>query len=241
MAPQPGARPLLAAATWGAGASAENGPILSGVSAGRGPDAGGVSEAKGPILSGVSESNPAKTPPQTPPPNARAGREPKNPRTTQDPPTPLKGGSLPRSAVLAETYLTERGRKRKRHVRVDLDQIRRRLGLPTVIDDDAWQRTSTLLRQAIGESQFAIWLESIELIAIDSQGALVIAPPPATRDWVQKRFGRLLSECAQRASRELRFADDAEAAAFGRHDDPLSTTTGRGEFTTTQRRLGWSQ
>ena len=228
--------PALAAATSGSVARAENGPILSGVSAGKGPIASGVSDANGPSLSGVSGSNPAKTPPETPPPNARAGREPRNPRTREHPPTPLKGGSPARSVVLERTYLTERGRKRKRHVRVDLDEIRRRLGLPTATDHDDWRRMRALLRAAAGESVFAIWLEPIELIAIDSQNALVIAPPSATRDWVQKRFGRLLSECAQRASRELRLADDAERAAFERHDLEPPATGGRDEVTTAQRR-----
>ena len=237
VAPEPGARPLLAAATSRAGADAENGPILSGVCAEEGPIVSGVSDPKGPSLSGVSDSNPAKTPP----PNARAGREPKNPRTREHPPTPLKGGSPARSVVIEETYITERGRKRKRHVRVDLDEIRRRVGLPTATDRDNWRRLCALLRQAVGESVFAIWLEPIELIAIDSQDALVIAPPPATGDWVQKRFGRLLSECAQHVSRELRFADDAERAAFRRYDDRCPTTNAPGEFTTTRRRISWSQ
>jgi hypothetical protein len=234
-APQPGARPLLAAATSGAGARAENGPILSRVSAGKGPSVNGVS-GMGPNLSGVSASNPAKTPPETPPPNARAGREPRNPITREDPPTPLKGGTPARSVLIEETYLTERGRKRKRHVRVDLEEIRRRLRLPTAIDHEDWRRTGSLLRDAVGESVFAIWLEPIELIAIDSDGVLVIAPPPATNEWVQKRFGRVLSECAQRASRELRIADEAERAAFGRHDR-RPTTGERGESTTTRRRV----
>jgi hypothetical protein len=86
-------------------------------------------------------------------------------------------------------------------------------------------------------SQFAIWLQPIELIAVDSQKALVIAVPQATGDWVQKRFGRLLPECTHRASRELRFADDAERAAFG-HNDRRPTTNGLNEFTTTQRNPG---
>ena len=250
-APQPGARPLLAAAASGAGAGAQNGPILSEVSAGKGPVAGGVSTPKGPIpsrvshgmgpiLSGVSPSNPAKTPPQTPPPNARAGREPTNPRSKKHPPTPLEGGSQDRRVDLEETYITERGRKRKRHVRVDLDEIRRRLAPPTADDRDDWSRMCTQLRQALGESTFAIWLEPIELIAIDSQNALVIAGPQATRNWVQKRFGRLLSDSAQHVSRELRFADDAERAAFG-PNDRCPTTSGRGELTTAPRRISWSQ
>ena len=252
VAPQPGTRPLLGAATSAAGAGAQNGPILSGVSAGKGPVVSGVSDPKGPILSGVSgmspilsgvsDSNPAKTPPKTPSPNARAGTEPKNPRTREHPPTPLKGGRPARFLVLDETYLTERGRRRTRRVRVDLDEIRRRLGLPAATDHDDWRRMCALLRQAVGESVFAIWLESIELVAIDSEYALVIAPPTATRDWVQKRFGRLLSECAQQVSRQLRFADDAERAAFGHHDDRRPAAGGQHEHpTTTQRRVQWSQ
>jgi hypothetical protein len=250
MAPRLGARPLMAAATSDAGASAGNSPIPSGVSDAKSPSLSGVSPVngpslsgvceKGPNLSGVSAANPAKTPPQTPPPNARAGREPRNPRTKEHPPTPLKGGDAARSVAIEETYVTERGRNRKRHVRVDLEEIRRRLGLPTATDHDDWRRTGTLLREAVGESQFAIWLEPIELIAIDSQNALVIAPPPATLDWIQRRFGRLLSECALRVSRELRFADDAERVAFGRHNDRCPTTGDGGECTTTQRRVSWS-
>jgi hypothetical protein len=232
--------------------SARNRPVGGGVSRGKGaagrthsghnrPVSGGVSLRKGAAGRTVSSVTPPQTPPETPPPNARAGREPKNPRASQHPPTPLKGGSAARSVLIEETYLTERGRKRKRHVRVDLEEIRRRLGLPTAIDHEDWGRTGTLLRNSVGESVFAIWLEPIKLIAIDSQGALVIAPPPATRDWVQKRFGRLLSDCARRASRELRFVDDGERAAFGSHDDRRPTTGDIGEFTTTQRRVTWSQ
>jgi hypothetical protein len=76
VAPQPGARPLLAAATKGARTRAENVPSLSGVSDAnspslsdslsevsddKGPNLSGVS-AMGPSVSGVSAANPAKTP-----------------------------------------------------------------------------------------------------------------------------------------------------------------------------------
>jgi DnaA N-terminal domain len=258
VAPQLRARPLMAAATSGGGANAGDGPIPSGVSTGKGPIGSGVLDAKspslsgvspvndpslsgvyekGPSLSGVSAANHAKTPPETPPPNARAGREPKNPRTREHPPTPLEGGNAAGLAAIEETYVTERGRKRKRHVRIDLDEVRRRLGLPTATDHEDWRRTGTLLREAVGESVFAIWLEPIELIAIDSQDALVIAPPPATRDWIQKRFGRLLSECVRRVSRELRFANDAERVAFGRHEETHLATSERGDLKTTQRSI----
>jgi hypothetical protein len=52
---------------------------------GSGPERGIA--AKGPDASGVYRANPAKTPPETPPPHARAGNEPLNPRT-RNPPTP---------------------------------------------------------------------------------------------------------------------------------------------------------
>ena len=247
-APQPGIRPLVAAATSRAETRVENGPIPSGVSDGKGPIASGVSDAKGPMLSGVSgmspslsgvsDSNPAKTPPQTPPPNARTRREPRNPRTGENPPTPLKGGSPARSAVLEETYLTERGRKRKRHVRVDLDEIRRGLGLPSSIDHDDWRRMAQALRERVGDSQFEIWFEPIQLIAVDSVGALVVAPPQATSVWVRARFGRLLADCARQTSRDLRFANDVERAALAHHHDQRPTVNGWSELTTTQRRYG---
>jgi hypothetical protein len=82
-----------------------------------------------------------------------------------------------------------------------------------------------------------MWLEPIELIAVDSQDTLVIAPPPATGDWVEKRFGRLLSDCVRRASRELRFANDAERVAFGRHDETRLATSDRCDLNTTQRSI----
>jgi hypothetical protein len=63
------------------------GPHVSGVSGQKGPILSGVSGGKGLELSGVSDANPARTPPETPPPDARAGREPPNPRT-KNPPTP---------------------------------------------------------------------------------------------------------------------------------------------------------
>src|SRR5205085_1204074 len=89
-----------------------------------GSDLSGVSEGKGPMLGGVSGSNPAETPPQTPPPNVCAGREPKNPRT-QDPPQPPEGGSAADSILVEQTFVTDRGRTRRRLIPVDLNKIRR--------------------------------------------------------------------------------------------------------------------
>jgi hypothetical protein len=73
---------------------------------------------KGPRLSGVSHQNPAQdrtvsaeTPPQTPPPNVRAGREPQNPRTRKHPPNPPERGShAARSRSLRTTSPTAAAR-----------------------------------------------------------------------------------------------------------------------------------
>jgi hypothetical protein len=123
------------------------------------------------------------------------------------------------SVIIEQTFLSERGRKRTRGVRVDLDEVRRGLGLPGVADRGDWERVRTLLLEAVGESQFEIWLAPLELIAIDTSGALVVAAPAATWSWVRDRFGRLLTRCSQQLSRELRLADEPERRALGRQDE----------------------
>ena len=75
-----------------------------------------------------------------------------------------------------------------------------------------------LLFDAVGESTFAIWLEPLELIAIESSGRLVIAAPAQTASWVRERFGRLIARCAQRVGREFRLADEPERTARGWED-----------------------
>ena len=61
---------------------------------------------------------------------------------------------------------------------------------------------------------FEIWLEPLELIAIDSRGALVIGGPPLTLLWLQDRYARVIARCAERTSREVRFAEEAERQAL---------------------------
>src|SRR5204862_1561764 len=96
-----------------------------------------VSTRKGPILTGlylgnpgqdrtVSRETPAETPAKTPAPNARVGREPQNPRTIH-PPSPPEGGSSGEQVLVEETYVTERGRRRRRPVPVNLCAVRGRL------------------------------------------------------------------------------------------------------------------
>src|SRR6202022_714083 len=106
------------------------------------------------------------------------------------------------------------------------DEVRRGLGLPSVADRGDWERIRTLLLDAVGESTFAIWLEPLELIAIDATGALVVAAPAATCSWVRDRFGRLLTRCSQQTSRELRLADEPERLALGGADGRSAPTAG---------------
>ena len=213
--------------------TAGNSPILTGVSGPKGGHDRTVSPEKCPVLTGVSgpkggqdqtlfelgpiespAQTPAKTPAETPAPNARAGREPLNPRIREDPPSPPERGSSRDSIVVEETYVTARGRTRRRAVRIDLDEVRRGLGLPGAGDRSDWAQVRKRLRELVGESMFEIWLEPLELIAIDASGTLVIGAPPATCSWLRHRYGRVIARCAEEASRALRFAEEAERQAF---------------------------
>jgi hypothetical protein len=117
--------------------------------------------------------------------------------------------------IVEQVYTTERGRRRRRQVRIDLDEIRRRLGMPSTADRGDWQQIRELLEATVGESTFAIWLEPAELIAVDHERRLVIAVPAATASWTRERFGRLLTRCAERVGRDLRFASEPEVHALG--------------------------
>ena len=180
--------------------SSRNRPVTAGVSVGK----GGADRT-------LSRRTPAKTPAETPAPNARAGTEPQNPRT--HPPSPPEGGSGADQLLVEETYLTERGRRRRRPVAVDLAAVRERLRAAGAADLAAWEQIRALLQNAVGESTFEIWLERLELIAIDLEGALVVSAPAETRGWVVRRFGRVLDGAAQRAGRGLRVADEVERGA----------------------------
>ena len=117
--------------------------------------------------------------------------------------------------IVEQIYITERGRRRRRMVRIDLDEVRRGLGLPMATDRGDWQQMRELLERTVGTSTFEIWLEPVELIAVDDERRLVIAVPAATASWTAKRFGRLLTTCAERVGRELRFASEPEVNALG--------------------------
>jgi hypothetical protein len=157
----------------------------------------------------------AKTPAKTPAPIARAGKEPQNQRTKEHPPNPPEGGRSENSITIEQTYTTGRGRRRSRRVNVNLDEVRRTLGVPGPFDHAEWERIRKLLVEAVGESTFAIWLEPVELIAIDPDGALVLHAPLELRGWLQERFGRVVAQAAERAGRATRMADVAQSAAMG--------------------------
>jgi hypothetical protein len=212
--------------------SPENCPPLTGVSAGKGCQARAVSAQNRPALSGVSVVNPCQgrtlspqtpaetpaetpaiTPAETPAPIARAGREPQNPRIPEDPPTPLPGGQDTDSILVEETFVSERGRKRRRLVPVDLAAVRAGLAAGGEADRTAWEQVRALLLQTVGESTFEIWLEPLELIAVDGRGTLIISTPDATVSWIRHRFGRLLNRAAQGVGRSLRIADEVERRA----------------------------
>jgi hypothetical protein len=238
-APRPGVRPLVAAAKPAASCGVENGPILSGVSDAKGPILSGargrkgpilsgVSGKKGPIVGGVSEANPA----ETPPPNARAGREPLNPRT-QDPPNPPEGGASTDTRIyIEETYRTERGRLRQRRVPVNVETTCAGFRTPSLADASDWKHIRELLVATVGESTFAIWLDPLELRAIDASQALIIDAPEATRSWLRQRFRRVISEAGDRVGRQVLVADEAQSRsmrAFGFHAVGVMTSASDAE------------
>jgi hypothetical protein len=124
--------------------------------------------------------------------------------------------------LIEQTYITERGRRRRRLVRADLAEVRRGLGLPDPDDRADWERIRALLVGAVGEAMFEIWLEPLELIATGVDGTLVIAAPPATAGWVTPRFGRLLTTRAESVGRAFRFAAEPERLAFVRNHERVS-------------------
>jgi hypothetical protein len=234
VAPPRAARPLVAAVHEAVAAETDvplplpvldesaNGPGLSGVSTTNPAQHRTVSPGKGPELNGVSTTNPAhsrtvsaetppetppQTPPETPPPNARAGREPQNQGIV--PPSPPDGGSRGRVTIV-EDYVTERGRRRQRMAVIDIDAVRRQLGPPTGRDSDDWQRTRDALRHIVGESTFEIWLAELELIAVHSNGCLLLTGRAATHGWVATRFSSAFDRAVGPLDRSIRLASDRE-------------------------------
>ena len=188
--------------------SAGNSPILTGVSGPKGGHDRTVSPEKCPVLTGVSgakggqdqtlfELAPLETPAQTPAKtaetpaaNARAGREPLNPRTRKHPPSPPEGGSPPDSIFVEETYVTlavasadERsGSTSTRSVETSGSQA-----LPIATTGS---RSESCLRELVGDSTFEIWLEPLELIAVDPTGRSSSPHRQPRADGSRQRFAR---------------------------------------------------
>ena len=229
VAPPPGARPLVGVDRSSEAARAR--PASGAVDAGKGGQdqtdsvqnrlrLAGLSGVKGGqdqiLFDPAAPETPAQTVVQrvvkTRALNARAGSEPLNP-ITGDPPNPPEGGSPPEPVLIEQPFISDRGRKRRRRVRVDLADVRRRLDPPGPGDRDDWEGIRELVRDRLGEDMFAIWLGPLQLIAVEAS-VLVIAAPPETVGWVRDRYRRLLSATAERTGRELRFAEEAERIAF---------------------------
>ncbi len=241
VAPPAGARPLVVSlAEPGPEAAPTNVDALAGgvaevsgndevVSAKGGHDRT-LSPVNRPVLTGVSDvkggqdrtlfdpdgaKTPAQTPAQTPAPNARTGRNPRTPEPKEHPPSPPEGGSSDQSITIEETYLTDRGRRRRRRVNVNLNEVRRTLGVPGPADHAAWEQIRQLLVERVGESTFDIWLDAVQMVAVDTDGALVLDGPEGTRGWVRERYERVIATCAGRAGGTVRFASEAQAIAVG--------------------------
>ncbi len=144
----------------------------------------------------------------------RAGKEPQNQGTTEHPPSPPEGGPRPAQVVIEELYVTDRGRKRARLVCVDLDAVRRGLRTPTSTDEDDWRRMRALMRASVGESVFEIWLDPLQLIGVDDDGAVVVTAPVQMLAWLRSRWGELITGCGDQAGRAIRFADEKERVAI---------------------------
>jgi chromosomal replication initiator protein len=71
------------------------------------------------------------------------------------------------------------------------------LELPAHLEpSSAWREIRVELRRMVGESTYDIWLDPIEVKALDG-AVLLLQAPPATQAWVAKRFGHILETCAR--------------------------------------------
>jgi chromosomal replication initiator protein len=79
-----------------------------------------------------------------------------------------------------------------------------------------WHRIRGELRRAVNESTWHIWLERVDARSLDGT-TLVVTAPDDIRTWVQGRFHRLLTACAERvlgagARVEIRGPEEPEPA-----------------------------
>jgi DnaA N-terminal domain len=99
-------------------------------------------------------------------------------------------------------------------VRIDVEAIGRGLTQPSAELCDAWLQARRLMLRAAGQSTFDIWLAPLELIAVDSKGALVVIAPALPLSWVHKRFGPLIANACQSCGQRMRFASPSERLAI---------------------------
>jgi DnaA N-terminal domain len=231
------------AATEGGTASLKGGQDRT-VSAVKGGQDRTVSTVKGgqartvsaaPKLESQSERG-SKRGPERGPPNARAWKEPGNQRTGEHPPNPPEGGPDTGELFIEESYLSERGRKRNRRVRVDADVVHRQLTPSSTAEREVWRNARGLMLNAVGESTFDIWLAPVELLAVDREGLLVLTGPKATLSWVQQRFGGLISDSCAQCGHRVRFASPRERAAI-QHRPRAASSAAVGEQETMNRRV----
>jgi hypothetical protein len=152
---------------------------------------------------------------ESPPLNARAGREPPNLKTTPPDPPGAGGNGGDRVVAVEELYRTDRGRRRPRTVLVDVAAACATLRPPGPVDVNDWQRTQALLAATVGEDTFAIWLAPLELRAVNATGTLVVTAPPDTASWIRSRYVTAIQAAAHHAGRDVLLADDMLAAAIG--------------------------
>jgi hypothetical protein len=119
------------------------------------------------------ETQPERAPQREPkrePSNARAGKEPGNRGTGEHPPNPPEGGLPAGEVFVEESYVTERGRERKRLVPVDIDAVRQELSAPNAAQRELWLQVRAVMLNRAGGSVFEVWLSAIELVAVDREG-----------------------------------------------------------------------
>jgi hypothetical protein len=107
---------------------------------------------------------------------------------------------------------------------------------PGPTERQTWANACALILAAVGASTFDIWLATVELVAVDPEGLLVLAGPEVTSRWVPNRFGQLISQACEQMGRGARFASPRERAAINNRPQARLGAVVH-EHPTTNRRL----
>jgi chromosomal replication initiator protein len=92
------------------------------------------------------------------------------------------------------------------------------LELPGHLDvASAWREIRARLRGILGESQYAVWVEPLELHSLQGDTLFLIGPEQ-TAGWLRKRYGRALKCCVCEV-----LGPDAQIAFTGEHATPQAT------------------